>query len=507
MRRSPLWSRIVALWALSTGCAIFLRPITPIDETRYLAVAWEMFLAGDPWLPTLNGVPYSHKPPLLFWLINAGWAIFGVGDVWPRLLTASVGLGVALLTARCAVLLCGGRTGMGGRAALALMAVSPWLLFNGAVMFDVLLTFFSLAAIVLVLGMRGAGSVLRWSTAGIALGLGMLAKGPAVLLHAMPLALLAPLWKPSLDGLDSNLSQGARLVEWRRWYGGVSLALAVSLLVLSVWLVPAIDRGGSEFLDELIWQQTIDRVATTTHHLRPVWFYVALLPVLTFPWWLLPSGWRGARGLAEKRPALLRVVACWVLPVFAAFSLFRGKQLHYLFPLLPAFAVLLAAASTAAPSGHRKLLIPAATLSAAVIAITYTVIVVQLASAYDVRQMARRIADLQRAGFAVANAGRYHGQFQFAGRLTTPLTVLRSNEDWQRFQEQYPSGYVVTYSRASESLGLAGAAGAAVYSQRFRSRSMSLRRVDTLAALSFSELATSEIRASLHRTSPASSVP
>ncbi|TIM05057.1 hypothetical protein [Mesorhizobium sp.] len=49
--------------------AIF-RPILPIDETRYLAVAWEMFSRQDFLVPTLNFEPYFHKPPLLFWLID-----------------------------------------------------------------------------------------------------------------------------------------------------------------------------------------------------------------------------------------------------------------------------------------------------------------------------------------------------------------------------------------------------------------------------------------------------
>ena len=185
MTRASLWRWVLALWAISTLCAMLLRPVTPIDETRYLAVAWEMRLAGEPWLPSLNGLPYSDKPPLLFWLINAGWDLFGVNDLWPRFLTATLSLGVALLTARCAVLLCDGRPGVGSRSALVLTAFSPWLLFNGAVMFDVLLTFFSLMAIVLVLGMSGAGRLWQWGATGIALGLGMLAKGPAVLLHVL----------------------------------------------------------------------------------------------------------------------------------------------------------------------------------------------------------------------------------------------------------------------------------------------------------------------------------
>jgi 4-amino-4-deoxy-L-arabinose transferase-like glycosyltransferase len=34
-----------------------LRPLLPVDETRYLSVAWEMWLGGNWLVPHLNGVP------------------------------------------------------------------------------------------------------------------------------------------------------------------------------------------------------------------------------------------------------------------------------------------------------------------------------------------------------------------------------------------------------------------------------------------------------------------
>src|SRR6185312_7268426 len=71
--------------------ALFL-PALPIDETRYLAVAWEMRLHGDFLVPHLNGAPYSDKPPLLFWLINLGWLVAGMSAWAVRLgvLAASI---------------------------------------------------------------------------------------------------------------------------------------------------------------------------------------------------------------------------------------------------------------------------------------------------------------------------------------------------------------------------------------------------------------------------------
>ena len=50
------------LWwlALILPVALFL-PALPIDETRYLAVAWEMRLHLDFLVPHLNGAPYSKN--------------------------------------------------------------------------------------------------------------------------------------------------------------------------------------------------------------------------------------------------------------------------------------------------------------------------------------------------------------------------------------------------------------------------------------------------------------
>ncbi|HQG30775.1 MAG TPA: glycosyltransferase family 39 protein, partial [Deltaproteobacteria bacterium] len=78
---------------------LFTRTYLPIDETRYVSVAWEMWLRGDFLVPHLNGRTYSDKPPLLFWIYNLGWAIAGVNDIWPRLVSPLFGAASLLLTA------------------------------------------------------------------------------------------------------------------------------------------------------------------------------------------------------------------------------------------------------------------------------------------------------------------------------------------------------------------------------------------------------------------------
>lgn len=71
----------LSILVLLTVVAIVSRPLTPIDETRYISVAWEMWLRGDLLVPFKNGAPYSHKPPLMMWLYQAGWAVFGANEL------------------------------------------------------------------------------------------------------------------------------------------------------------------------------------------------------------------------------------------------------------------------------------------------------------------------------------------------------------------------------------------------------------------------------------------
>lgn len=468
-----------ALWGIATLLAVFARPVTPIDETRYLAVAWEMFRTGEYWLLTLNGELYAHKPPLLFWLISLGWTLTGVNDIWPRLLTATFGLGVLVLTRQCALNVFGKRRELAELATLILASGAVWLLFTGAVMFDVPLTFFTLMAIHIVLGMTGRGRVIEWLLVGLALGFGFLMKGPVALLHVVPFVLLAPLWQPQISGGGEKFDS--------RWYVGIALALLVTVLLATSWLEPALARGGPSLYDEFLWRQTIDRMATTTHHLRPWWFYLAILPALLLPWLLLPAVWRGIRRLAVSRDSgrdleVIRIVAAWVLPVLLALSCFRGKQLHYLFPLLPAFSILMAHAIGRATPKSERMLIAAPLFSVGVLIALYAVINLRFSAAYDTGSMAMRISALQDRGWTIANIGRYHGQYHFAGRLKRPIVVIEDDEDWQRFRLSRSDGFVVTYSRAPRVNSFA------LLSVPFRSRYATLWRLRDIRDRPFSEI-------------------
>src|SRR4051794_6464404 len=52
------------------------------DETKYGQVVREMRTTGEVFLPTLQGTPFTHKPPVHFWLIDALTYPFGLYSIW-----------------------------------------------------------------------------------------------------------------------------------------------------------------------------------------------------------------------------------------------------------------------------------------------------------------------------------------------------------------------------------------------------------------------------------------
>ena len=74
---------LLALWLAAT---LGLRPLLLPDEGRYAGVAREM-LQGDGLVPLLNGLPFFHKPPLLYWLDMAAMSLLGAGE-WATLWAA-----------------------------------------------------------------------------------------------------------------------------------------------------------------------------------------------------------------------------------------------------------------------------------------------------------------------------------------------------------------------------------------------------------------------------------
>jgi len=329
------WLSLVGLgvvWTVLVWLGLNYRPLMPIDETRYLSVAWEMWLRSEWLVPHLNAEPYPHKPPLLFWLIKAGWVVFGVGDTWPRLVAPLFGL--AALSLAWVLARRFWPENSGASAILVpwiLLGSLLWTVFATVTMFDMLIAFFSvLGALGVVMAWQGRARI-GWPLVALAIGLGILAKGPVILVYILPVALLAPWWanpKPNLI----------------RWYGGIVGALAAGVVIALAWAIPAGIAGGEEYRNAIFWGQTVGRVNESFAHGRPFYWYVLVIPVVLFPWVIWPPFWRGVRGMIGNTDPAIRFALAWAVPGVLILSFISGKQPHYLLPLFPPFALLLAAA-------------------------------------------------------------------------------------------------------------------------------------------------------------------
>ena len=552
----------VGLWVALMAVAIKFRPFLPVDETRYLAVAWEMWRDKNFLVPHLNGEPYSHKPPLLFWLMHGGWAVFGVNDWWPRLVAPLFGLASLFLTALLARRLWPGRSAVAVAAPLILLACLFWTLFTTLTMFDMLLTLCAL------LGMLGIIQAWQDNNAGgftllaFAIGLGALAKGPAILVSILPVALLAPVWTTNLgdqnpeadsDDREADVEPGPQMWNrgWKLWYIGVGFALLGGVAIGLGWAIPAAIMGGEDYRDAIFWGQSAGRMVDSFAHGRPWWWFLAVLPGLILPWTVWPASWWALRGLLDLREDNgLRFCLVWFLPALIIFSAISGKQLHYLLPVFPTLALVLGrllvdyvdadadetiwsrfglqlpgilfilfglfigiAPLTVGTFDLPPVIAEAdfiwglglalfafsvillnrnslhlmtrlasiALLSVALIATIHMSLRPFLAERFDLKPLSQKLGEWQRSGIPLAFSGKYHGQFNFMGRLQDTITTVGLvDPDLENWLTANPEGRIVTVTDDVPEMTTP------VYSQPFRGRTLIV--IDASQAITFPEI-------------------
>ncbi len=295
-----------------------------LDELRLLQVVREM-AARKSWIvPTLLGETYTHKPPLLLWIVR----LLQEGGIAPgyasRLLSAAAGAGTLLLFSALAKTLAPRE---GNRAARAL-AVTPFFLLMAQLgTYDMCLLFFLSAALYTALTAPRA-----WLLPALFTGLAVLTKGPVALLF---LLFWIPPLKASLWGKKA-LRPGRPFL----------LFLLVVLGLVGSWFIPfSLATAGKASWAEALWRQSLGRVAGTQGfgHPRPFWFYLPLLPALLLPW-----SWTLLRGLPPPPEGRDEPWKPWEWTVLLSgtallvlFSAFKTKAPHYLLPLLPWFLLLL----------------------------------------------------------------------------------------------------------------------------------------------------------------------
>jgi 4-amino-4-deoxy-L-arabinose transferase-like glycosyltransferase len=321
------------------------------DEGRYAQIPSEMLARGEWTVPYLQGEPYLDKPPLLYWLVMGSYAVLGVYDWAARLVPALAVHVTILLTYFLGRRRVGERAAFWGALGLGLapgfLGMGRFLLHDGLLTLWVTLAFFAVwealagaepeteaKANAPSLALRAnEQQPVRWGwwlTGAAAAGLGILTKGPVILVLLAP-----PIW------LHRRLTRARGVVGWRHLLAFLGLALAVAL----PWYAAVCVRM-PDFARHFLWQHNLVRFLQPFDHKEPVWYYVPILLLGLLPASLLLPGFvrfllAGDPQVSRRRtPALgsLLLAGGWC---FLFFSLSGSKLPTYVLPAFPPLALAL----------------------------------------------------------------------------------------------------------------------------------------------------------------------
>jgi len=325
--------------------AVFLQgffTIPPIDrdEPRFAQSTRQMLETGDYIDIRFQDSARYKKPVGIYWLQAASvktWQYFSGSTetrvIWPYRLPSLISAIVSIvLTGAIGAMLFGARAGL---FAGILLAIALVMNFEARVAKTDATLLACVLAVQFVLAKAFLGDpddpplpmferLLGWS----ALGLGLLVKGPVILIFVFGTLLGLVVFK-----------EGLSWVRKLRPYSGAGIALLIAL----PWIGLITLRSQGAFLNESVAQDLLSKIfdgATTGNippgfHLTAFWLGFwpgSLLVMLALPWiW------------ANRADRNIRFCIAWVVPAWIVFEIPLTKLLHYTLPLFPPLAMLASA--------------------------------------------------------------------------------------------------------------------------------------------------------------------
>lgn len=303
------------------------RDFTPSNELRYLSIANEALADGHIFAFHNHGLAYADKPPLYFWIVMLCRLLFGHHSC----------LALSMFSLIPAFVITGimDKWVMKGKSAMDRMALAGMTLtcvmFLGTMIvlrMDMLMCLFIVLALWTFYRMYTGEGYRRQDSLTLPLWifLALFTKGPVGLLMP-PLAIAVFLAvKRDWKGFRKYLG----LKTW-----GIIAALS------AVWLTCVWLEGGPEYINNLLFKQTVGRAVNAFTHARPFWFYLVTILWCLAPYTLLLIGSFMASLLpvrkagAEKVSDLEILFLCTIISTVAMLSSFSSKLPIYLVPVFP----------------------------------------------------------------------------------------------------------------------------------------------------------------------------
>lgn len=329
--------RIVMVLTFVALCAFLpgLASIPPIDrdEPRYAQATRQMMETGDYIDIRFQNQPRYFQPAGIYWLHVAAARLTGTGidaPIWVHRLPSVAGAIMAvLLTYWVAVTLVGE---IAAFAAALFMVASVLLGFearDGKIDAVLLATILGAMGFLARAYLRQPLTRLQAALFWLALAAGIMLKGPLILLVLGLTAL-------TLSALDRSV---AWLRVLRPWPG-----FAFLLLLVLPWFVAITLRSGGEFLHIALGPNMLGKVASgqQSHGLPPgtylLYYWLTFWPAAALVIPAAPWIWR------NRHDRAVRFCLAWIVPTWVVFELIVTKLPHYVLPVYPALAMLLALA-------------------------------------------------------------------------------------------------------------------------------------------------------------------
>jgi len=298
------------------------------DESSYASGALHTAQQGNWLTPIVMGRIFLFKPPLLYMASGLSLKLFGFSLFSLRLPSVLAGS----LTAALLFFWCSRVRGLwaGIAAVLLLLANSAWFTFARLCYTDMLLAFFTVAAIFsLTRDPKLESNAARWSFIAFDAA-AILTKSVAGIVPLLALALFAWLGP---RGERPNWGRIVRVVAW------------IALLA-APWHFYQLAFHRQWFWADYVQVQLLQfgmRPITPGSTEIPVWFYLKRL-FLTDPFLCLAAAMALPAWVAEvrRRNGNARLLACWVAVVFVCISLFQYRNFSYTIMLVAPLCLLAA---------------------------------------------------------------------------------------------------------------------------------------------------------------------
>ena len=297
------------------------------NEGLYAQIAREMFESGRYIIPTLNGVPYLEKPPLLYWLMAGAFHLFGVSEGAARLVPATAGMLTALGMSAFVTHLRGQRTGL---YTLIILSTSVgFVAFSRNIFFDGLFTSFLTGAL-LCLYLWVQKQKTSWLY-----GVYVFAAAALMTKGLIALVLLGLVW---------SVYYFCAPKDHLSYWSPLNLkGMALFLMLAAPWHICAslqnADFAWFYFINEHVLRFLGKRVPQD-YYSGPVYYYTYRLLIYFIPWvFFFPRCfYKGGRAPTSLGTFLL----VWFGVMFAFFSLSQAKANYYLVVVMPALSAFLA---------------------------------------------------------------------------------------------------------------------------------------------------------------------